>query len=267
MFITTIMLILTIFCIFSTQAAPLQVETLDGPVLGSRRQYQDTRTGQLVTWTQYRGVPYAAPPLGELRFRPPQPADWWTQPRHVSAQQPDPICPQIILGELSPQSDEDCLYLNIHVPDDPVSDDILPVMVWIHGGAYRGGSGTPQSFGPEYFMGHGVVVVTINYRLGPLGFLSLGSEDIGGNMGQLDQVAALHWVQDNIQEFGGNPDAVTIFGQSAGAYASTYHLFSPLTRGLFKRIIAQSGVGGFAPSFHHHQEADAARLEMWIRYH
>ena len=136
MFITTIMLILTIFCIFSTQAAPLQVETLDGPVLGSRRQYQDTRTGQLVTWTQYRGVPYAAPPLGELRFRPPQPADRWTQPRHVSAQQPDPICPQIILGELSPQSDEDCLYLNVWVPRINPSYKAKSVIVWIYGGGF-----------------------------------------------------------------------------------------------------------------------------------
>ena len=140
-------------------------------------------------------------------------------------------------------------------------------MVWIHGGAFESGSGTYGDYGPQYFMDLGVVVVTVNYRLGPFGFLTTATEELPGNLGLWDQAMALHWVQDNIQEFGGNPDAVTIFGQSAGAYAFTYHLFSPLTRGLFKRIIAQSGVGGFAPSFHHHQEADAARLEMWIRYH
>ena len=151
--------------------------------------------------------------------------------------------------------------LNVNSPDLR-SEAGLPVMVWIHGGGFVAGSGARQMYGMHHFMDRDVVMVSINYRLGLLGGLYLDREKVPGNQGLRDQILALRWVQDNIQQFGGNPDAVTIFGQSAGAYASTYHLFSPLTRGLFKRIIAQSGVGGFAPSFHHHQEADAARLEM-----
>ena len=98
------------------------------------------------------------------------------------------------------------------------------------------GDGTPQSFGPQYWMGHGVIVVSLNYRLGPLGYLSLGLEEVPGNMGQLNQLMALAWLQDNIKLFGGDPELVTIFGQSAGAAAVTYHLFSQRSRGLFRRV-------------------------------
>jgi len=121
------------------------------------------------------------------------------------------------------------------------------------------GDGTPDSFGPQYLVGHGVIIVTINYRLGPLGYLSLGTEDVPGNMGQLDQIRALQWVQDNIEMFGGDKECVTLFGESAGAAASTYHLFSPQGKGLMRRVIADSGLGGFMPSFHHYQEEQATR--------
>ena len=233
-----------------------QILTSDGPVVGSNKNALDIRTGNTVTWTQFNAIPYAAPPTGELRFYPPQPVEEWTEPRYVDDDSLT-ICPQLILGALYPRSSEDCLYLTVHVPSSV--SGVLPVMVWIHGGGFMTGDGTPQSFGPQYFMSHEVIMVTINYRLGPLGFLSLGNEEIPGNMGQLDQIAALHWVQKNIEKFGGDPEQVTIFGQSAGAFASTYHLYSPQSRGLFKRVIAQSGVAGFAPSFHHHQEDDAVR--------
>ena len=121
------------------------------------------------------------------------------------------------------------------------------------------GDGTPDSFGPHYLLAHNIIVVTINYRLGPLGFLSLGTEEIPGNMGQLDQLMALQWVQDHIGSFGGDKELVTIMGQSAGAAAVTYHMFSPKAKGLMKRVIANSGLGGFMPSFHHHQEEEAAK--------
>ena len=132
-------------------------------------------------------------------------------------------------------------------------------MVWIHGGGFSSGDGTPDSFGPQYLVVHGVIIITINYRLGPLGYLSLGTEEVPGNMGQMDQIMALQWVQDNIANFGGDKDLVTVFGQSAGAAASTYHLFSPQADGLMRRVIAQSGLGGFSPSFHHYQEEQATK--------
>ena len=127
------------------------------------------------------------------------------------------------------QSDEDCLLLNVYVPETP-TDDLLPVIVWIHGGAYIFGDGTEYMYGPLYYMAHDVIMVSVRYRLGPLGFLSLGTEDVPGNAGIRDQVLAMEWVQDNIARFGGNPDLVTIYGQSAGSFSSTYHLMSPLTK-------------------------------------
>ena len=121
------------------------------------------------------------------------------------------------------------------------------------------GDGTPDSFGPQYLVVHGVIIVTINYRLGPLGYLSLGTEEVPGNMGQMDQVMALQWVQNNIEMFGGDKSSVTVFGESAGAAAATYHLFSPQAEGLMRRVIADSGLRGFMPSFHHYQEEQATK--------
>ena len=132
-----------------------------------------------MTWSSFTSIPYAAPPVGDLRFRPPVPPSPWTLPRY-SQDINGTICPQIILGGLYPRSDEDCLYLNVHVPDHD-TDELLPVMVWVHGGGFMSGDGTPESFGPLYFMSHGVIMVTINYRLGPLGYLTLGTDDIPGD--------------------------------------------------------------------------------------
>lgn len=250
---TLLLLVLSFIALVTNK---LQINTTHGPVLGIQRTVIDERNGNNISWTQFSGIPYASPPIGDLRFRPPQPVEKWIKPRYVDDSELT-ICPQIILGSLLPRSNEDCLYLNVHVPSN--GSDLFPVMVWTHGGGFMSGDGTPSSFGPQYFMDLEVLIVTINYRLGPLGYLSLGTEDIPGNMGQHDQVAALQWVQNNIESFGGDKDRVTLFGQSAGAFASTYHLYSPMSQGLFHRIIAQSGVAGFSPSFHHHQENDAIR--------
>ena len=133
-------------------------------------------------------------------------------------------------GGLAEKSDEDCLYLNVFVPEVEEGGGRLPVLVWIHGGGYTSGAGISERYGPLFHLSHGVVLVEVRYRLGPIGFLSLGTEDVPGNAGVRDQVAALRWVQDNIDTFGGDPHLVTVYGQSAGSFASAYHIMSPLAR-------------------------------------
>ena len=132
-------------------------------------------------------------------------------------------------GGLAEKSDEDCLYLNVFVPEVERGGR-LPVLVWIHGGGYTSGAGISERYGPLFHLSHGVLLVEVRYRLGPIGFLSLGTQDVPGNAGVRDQVAALRWVQDNIESFGGDPHLVTVFGQSAGSFASTYHIMSPLAK-------------------------------------
>lgn len=139
-----------------------------------------------------------------------------------------------------PTGSEDCLYLNVYTPNiKPLNH--LPVMVWIHGGGFFWGSGNDDVYGPEFLVRQGVILVTFNYRLGAFGFLCLHTEDVPGNAGMKDQVAALRWVKSNIEKLGGDPGNVTIFGESAGAASVSYHLISPMSKGLFKRAIVQSG--------------------------
>lgn len=135
---------------------------------------------------------------------------------------------------------EDCLFVNVYTPDTKPKQ-LLAVMVWIHGGGYMWGSGDDDFYGPQFLVRQGVVLVTFNYRLEALGFLCLDTEDLPGNVGMKDQVAALKWVKNNIRNFGGNPENITIFGESAGAGSVSYHLMSPMSRGLFQRAILQSG--------------------------
>ncbi|MGD9946986.1 MAG: carboxylesterase/lipase family protein [Desulfobulbus sp.] len=191
----------------------------------------------------FLGIPYAAPPIGELRWKPPQEVTPWTQVRNGS--EFEPSCPQLNQDEKGKYS-EDCLYLNIWTPEkEPVEK--LPVMFWIHGGAFNFGSASLPEYNGKNLAQKGVVVVTINYRLGPLGFLAhplLSSESpqgTSGNYGLLDQIAALRWVQKNIVAFGGDPKRVTIFGQSAGSRSVSLLMISPLSAGLFHRAIAESG--------------------------
>ena len=196
---------------------------------------------------QYHGIPYAAAPTGERRWAPPQPVEPWTAPRDAS--QPGPACmqPQGVGGALYGQSgfamDEDCLTLNVWTRAAHVGDG-LPVMVWIHGGGLTTGSGS--TYPGELLTAKGVVLVTINYRLGRFGFfahpaLSEENNGVSGNQGLRDQVAALHWVRDNIAAFGGDAGNVTIFGESAGSQSVSLLHASPLARGLFHRVIGQSG--------------------------
>lgn len=204
----------------------------------------------------FKGIPYAAPPVEDLRWLPPQPVPPWKNVR--PAREFRPIAPQIKMPpspnrEVSfeePQS-EDCLYLNIWSPG--IDDSHRPVMVWIHGGAFSRGSGSsPMHDGTVLAKRGDVVVVTINYRLGALGFLHLdritgGQIPATGNEGLLDQVAALQWVRDNIAFFGGDPENVTVFGESAGAMSIGCLLSMPRARGLFRKAILQSGSNTFKP--------------------
>jgi para-nitrobenzyl esterase len=191
----------------------------------------------------FSGIPYAAPPIGELRWKPPQKTASWAQVRNYTDFSPS--CPQPKQQDTGKFS-EDCLYLNVWTSaENP--DEKLPVMVWIHGGAFNFGSGTLPEYNGRNLANKGVVVVTINYRLGPLGFLvhpllsKESAHDVSGNYGLLDQIAALKWVQKNIAAFGGDPGRVTIFGQSAGSRSVTLLMISPLSAGLFHRAIAESG--------------------------
>jgi para-nitrobenzyl esterase len=191
----------------------------------------------------FLGIPYAAPPVGELRWKPPQAVSSWTQVKNVTAF--SPACPQPKQQDDGKFS-EDCLYLNVWTTAKK-PDERLPVMVWIHGGAFNFGSASQPEYNGKNLARQGVVVVTINYRIGPLGFLvhpllsKESAHNASGNYGLLDQIAALKWVQKNIAAFGGNPDRVTIFGQSAGSRSVSLLMISPLSTGLFHRAIAQSG--------------------------
>lgn len=195
----------------------------------------------------YRGIPYAAPPVGALRWRPPQPAPAWEGV--LEAREPGAACPQRERedrpGVLGPTS-EDCLTLNVWAP---ASAEAAPVMVWIHGGAFVVGSGSWPWYDGTAFARRGVVLVTLNYRIGRLGFFAhpaLTAESPDGplgNYGILDQIAALEWVKRNIQAFGGAPGTVTVFGESAGGASVDVLMVSPLAEGLFERAIAESGGG------------------------
>ena len=198
----------------------------------------------------FKGIPYAAPPVGPLRWRPPQPVAAWDTPRDAGSV--GPICIQPPSGGdpgVGPcPTSEDCLTLNVWTPADR-PETPLPVMVWIHGGGFNNGSGTPPLYDGSNLARHGAVVVTINYRLGRLGFFAHPSltaqhpDEPQGNYALLDMIASLHWVQRNIDRFGGDPDNVMIFGESAGGVAVTRLMISPMAKGLFHRAAVQSGMG------------------------
>ncbi|HEY9232756.1 MAG TPA: carboxylesterase family protein, partial [Blastocatellia bacterium] len=197
----------------------------------------------------YKGVPFAAPPVGGLRWKAPQPVKPWAGVRactEFSASCPQPNLLERTYGTKLGPTSEDCLYLNVWTAAKKATDK-LPVMVWIHGGGYTMGSGSTLAYDGEALARQGVVLVTINYRLGPFGWFAhpqLSKEsphNSSGNYGLLDQIAALEWVKRNIAAFGGDAGRVTIFGESAGAGSVCYLMASPLARGLFHRAIAESG--------------------------
>ena len=202
----------------------------------------------------YRGIRYAAPPVGDLRWRPPQPVTPWDGARDATVaapacmQNPLPVDAASFYDPGVDETSEDCLFLNVWSAAAP--DDRAPVMVWIHGGGLTLGNGADISYDGTALARRGVVLVTVNYRLGALGYLAhplLSAEsehDASGNYGTLDQVAGLEWVQRNIAAFGGDPDRVAIFGESAGSWSVNHMMATPLARGLFHAAIGESG-GGF----------------------
>ena len=212
------------------------VETIHGRVQGREAPTHQT----------FLGIPYAAPTVGRLRFAPPAPPASWSGVRPaVAAALACPQPPSLLPGMAPGPTGEDCLALNVYTP--AADDGRRPVMVWFHGGGFVTGSSTQALYDATRLAVRGdVVVVTVNYRLGVLGFLAPGAAGITidgatDNAGMLDQVAALRWVRDNVAAFGGDPDKVTIFGESAGGMSVTTLLAMPSARGLFRRAIAQSG--------------------------
>jgi para-nitrobenzyl esterase len=237
------------------------VETTHGPVRGT-----DTGSAgdRVRTW---KGIPYAAPPVGDLRFRAPEPPGRWIDVADAASfgpACPQPSFPNMPLDLGAPQG-EDCLSLNIWASSDTAPGDGKPVLVWLHGGAYiLGSSGQPLYDGCRLAGGGDVVVVTVNYRLGALGFLDLSSFDTArrrfdSNIGLHDVLAALRWVRDNIAAFGGDPQKVTLFGESAGAGIVTTLLAVPAAEGLFAGAIAES-----SPATSVYDRARAQRVAVSI---
>lgn len=236
-----------LLCVAATaNAVPLVVDTGSGPV-----------RGEGVEVVSFKGIPYAAPPVGELRWRAPVPPAPWQAPRDATRY--GARCPQptSVIGQAALRAgpmpaavnesgmSEDCLTLNIWTPARSATER-LPVIVWVHGGGFQFGSGSVPETDGSALARRGVVLVSLNYRLGALGFLahpqlSRGSpQGTSGNYGLLDQILALQWVRDNIAAFGGDPANVTLMGQSAGGYSGAVLMVSPLARGLIHRVVALS---------------------------
>lgn len=239
-------LIVAIICVAATMGvvqatAQSQMPALTAPVIKTRA--GEVRGKIKAGVREFLGIPYAAPPVGDLRWQPPAPHASW--PGELDATRTRSWCPQLASFPGSRVAgSEDCLYLNIYAPDP--SGAGLPVMVWIHGGTFIVGSGAPYD-GSNLARKGNLIVVTINYRLGALGFLAhrgldaADSRHVSGNYGLMDQQAALRWVKENIAAFGGNPGKVTIAGQSAGAISAGLQMVSPGAAGLFQRAILESG--------------------------
>lgn len=225
------------------QEANPTIQIQQGSLIGTRMLSTKGRT-----FYAFRGIPYAKPPLGALRFKPPLPGEPWQGT--FNATEDGVKCPQLNLWTEQLSYDEDCLTLNVYTPNIPEtsrrgepqgSKPLLPVMVYIHEGLFAAGEASSTNKPPQRLMNKDIVLVVIQYRLGPLGFLSTGDSAAPGNFGMLDQVLALKWTKDNIHAFGGDPNRVTLCGQSAGGASVVYHTISPLSKDLFRGAIAQSG--------------------------
>lgn len=213
------------------------VKTSTGKISGIR---EKTTEGKV--FFSYYSIPYAKPPVGDLRFKDPQMISGWGGVRDGSSQ--PPMCPQLptmalMIGQGGMEGEEDCLYLNIFTPKPKDERPHLPVMVFIHGGGYMAGSAA--EYPPHVLLNEDIILVTVQYRLGVLGFMSTEDDVAPGNLGLKDQTLALSWIQRNVHKFGGDPLRVTLFGESAGASSVHFQILTPKSIGLFKRAILQSG--------------------------
>ncbi|KAJ9583840.1 hypothetical protein L9F63_021816 [Diploptera punctata] len=211
-----------------------QVTITSGTLRGTTFQTHSNRTVHA-----FLGIPYAKPPTQGLRFQEPRVLDSWDGIRDATKE--GSRCPQLSFPENKFEGSEDCLYLNVFTPRMSCHGRQMDVIVILHAGGFTHGSGDIAMYGPDYLMDHNVVMVTANYRLGALGFLSTGDEHAPGNYGLKDQVDVLRWVHRNIPYFSGNPNRVTLFGAQAGAASVHLHMLSPLSRNLFHRAVSQSG--------------------------
>ncbi|KAK3920361.1 Esterase FE4 [Frankliniella fusca] len=291
-----------------TQAVPLPEQEAAAPAGPVVTIAQGKLTGVVQTsaggnkFLAYYGIPYAKPPVGDLRFKDPEPADAWEGV--YAARTEGNICPQPMkpmkrfagaakklmglaktLGSLPnigafaakhmTRMKEDCLFLNVYTPTlevvcaspklqppdiSPSEQNLLPVLVFFHGGAFSLGSADAMMYGADFLMDKGIVLVTVNYRLGPLGFLATNTSDAPGNAGVKDQRLALRWVRDNIKAFGGDPARVTLYGESAGAYSAHVHVLSPGSAGLFRAAIMSSSMAPNLYGFQENPDAVSRRL-------
>lgn len=221
--------------ISSAQDEALETHELNSSLGNVKGSLMTSRLGKKIY--SFRGVRYGEPPVGQRRFQPAEPVKAWTEV--FDASQEGPACPQP--GDIV--TSEDCLRLNVYTNELPDKDKEVkkPVIVFFHPGGFYVRSGQSHLDGPEYLLDKEIVLVTVNYRLGSLGFMSTGDSLLPGNLGLKDQVVALRWIRDNIKEYGGDPDSVTITGYSAGSWSVSLHLVSPMSKGLFHRAIAMSG--------------------------
>ena len=232
----------SMFCALLPLVASVIVSTKYGLIEGLMASFPNA-SAPYKSVSKFLGIPFAAPPIGGLRLKPPRPPKEW-KPKVFSAKKHGNICLQNTAYDyvFKPYAQnfsfsEDCLYIDVYTPNASLS---LPVMFYIHGGGFDGGSAIMHP--GDILALQGVVVVVIQYRLGALGFFTTGDSAAPGNFGMLDQVEALKWVQENIRDFGGDPNKVTIFGVSAGGMSVGLHLMSPLSKGLFHQAIEESGV-------------------------
>ncbi|KAJ3655564.1 hypothetical protein Zmor_014687 [Zophobas morio] len=216
------------------EANPL-VYTRYGPIIGLTQFSRNKRE-----YMSFRGIPYAKPPLGNLRFKAPEPVEPWTFAINATRDAPYCIQKNYFFANPRVEGSEDCLYLNIYIPKTE-NNHLLPVMIFIHWGGFFAGRGSSDTIGPEYIMDKDVILVTFNYRLGVFGFFSTLDDAAPGNFGLKDQTMALKFVYENIECFGGDKNRITLSGQSAGSGSVSLHLISPLSKGLFQQAISQSG--------------------------
>ncbi|KOC67062.1 Juvenile hormone esterase [Habropoda laboriosa] len=233
--------VLVLFALFSIQ----QCKGQSGPVVqtenGAVRGLYNTTVWRSMKFSSFRGIPYGKPPVGHLRFQPPLPAEPWEGTLNAT-KVPNP-CPQYDFLGRQLVGREDCLNINVYTPvtDFGGSLKLKPVMVWIYGGAFSAGFSNDTLYGPSFLVERDVVIVTFNYRVGVLGFLSLNHPRALGNAGTKDQYLVLQWVNKNIAAFGGDPNQVTLFGMSSGAMCIGLHVLSEKAAGLFSKVILISG--------------------------